>query len=54
MKKKEDRPLITDLIECFAERKVSAFKVALITPLDHQNYRNYRSMTAQTIEKKRT
>lgn len=34
MKKKEDRPLITDLIECFAERKVSAFKVALITPLD--------------------
>ena len=54
MKKKEDRPIITDLIEYFAERKVSAFRVALLTPLDQVNYRNYKSMTVQTIEKKRT
>jgi hypothetical protein len=33
-KKIEDRPIITDLIEYFAEKKVPCFKMALLTPLD--------------------
>jgi hypothetical protein len=40
MKKKEDRPIITELISHFAEKKL-AFKHALLTPIDQTNYNSY-------------
>lgn len=41
-KKKEDRPLITDLVDYFSERKVPCFKTMLITELDECNYNSYK------------
>lgn len=39
-KKKEDRPLITDLIESFAD--YPCHKIAILTPLDQENYWSYK------------
>lgn len=41
-KKKEDRPIITDLIEYFAEKRVPVFKMAVLTVLDQDNYQSYK------------
>lgn len=52
-KKKEDRPIITDLIEYFGEKKVPCFKMAVLSQLDQQNYQEYKGK-GKVFEKKRT
>jgi hypothetical protein len=54
MKKKEDRPIITDLIEYFGDRQVPCFKQAVLTQLDHENYQKYKSLSVRPYEKKRS
>lgn len=54
MKKKEDRPIITDLIDYFNDRQVPCFKQALLTELDQENYQKYKSLSVRPFEKKRS
>ena len=54
MKKKEDRPLISDLMEYFSEKRVPFFKLSTLSPLDAANFNNYKHMNSHTFEKKRT
>lgn len=50
-KKKEDRPIITDLIEYFAEKNVPCFKsLAVLSPLDQANFQNYKQGSFQPYQ----
>lgn len=49
-KKKEDRPIITDLIDYLRDRQ----KVKhTFSPLDQSNYQNYKSLSVKQFETKR-
>ena len=45
-KKKEDRPIITDLVEYFQERKVPYFKTMLMSELDQNNYLSCKKLSS--------
>jgi serine/threonine protein kinase len=49
MKKKEDRPLISDLMEYFSEKRVPFFKLQTLSPLDASNFKNYKNMNSVTF-----
>ena len=51
-KKKEDRPLITYLIESFADYPCQ--KIAVLSPLDQANYWSYKKRSQLKFDKKRT
>ena len=53
-KKKEDRPIITDLINYFSERKVPCSELAIMSQLDQQNYQHYLNNASQSYSLKRT
>ena len=52
-KKKEDRPIITDVIDYFNERRVPCAISTVLSPLDRTNYQQYKELKASAFEKKR-
>ena len=51
-KKKEDRPIITDLVEYFQERKVPYFKTMVMSELDQNNYLSYKKLSVKFAKKR--
>lgn len=49
-KKKEDRPIITDLIDFLRDRQKVKFT---FSTLDQSNYQNYKSLSVKQFETKR-
>lgn len=53
MKKKEDRPIITDVIDYFNEKKVPCAICTVLSPIDKAHYQLYKDGKAHAFVKKR-